>query len=129
MFVEKHSIPTHATAVPIPVYNVDGSKNSAGQITTFTELCIIIGDHAEQIDLAITDLKDHDIFLGHDWLIRHNLLINWQTGKMTFTRCQCHHTPISLPDADLYDKWDKELEEGETILVISFEEAICIRAM
>ncbi len=35
-------------------------------------------------DLAITDLKDHDVFLGHDWLVRHNPLINWQTGKMIF---------------------------------------------
>ncbi len=93
------------------------------------ELCITIGDHAERIDLAITDLKDRDIFLGHDWLIRHNPLINWQTGKMTFARCQCHHTPITLPDADPYDKWDEELEEGDTILTISFEEAIRVRAM
>ncbi len=129
MFVEKHNIPTHATAAPITVYNADGSKNSVGQITAFAELCIIIRDHAERIDLAITDLKDCDIFLRHDWLIRHNLLINWQTGKMTFARRQCRHTLISLPDADLYDKWDEELEEGDTILAISFEEAIRIRAM
>ncbi len=95
----------------------------------FAELRITIGDHAERIDLAITDLKDHDIFLGHDWLVRHNPLINWQTGKMIFGRCQCHHTPIPLPDADPYDKWDEELEEGDSILAISFEEAICIRTM
>ncbi len=28
-FVEKHDIPTRATAAPITVYNADGSKNSA----------------------------------------------------------------------------------------------------
>ncbi len=78
-FVEKHNIPTRATVAPITVYNADRSKNSSGQITAFAELCITIGDHAECIDLAITDLKDHDIFLGHDWLARHNPLINWQT--------------------------------------------------
>ncbi len=128
-FVEKHKIPTRATAVPITVYNADGSKNSSGQITAFTELRITIGDHAERIDLAITDLKDCDIFLRHDWLVRHNPLINWQTGKMIFGRCQSCHTPIPLPDADPYDKWDEELEEGDTILAISFEEAIRIRAM
>ncbi len=37
--------------------------------------------------------------------------------------------PIPLPDADPYDKWDEDLEEGDTILVIDFEEAIWIRAM
>ncbi len=128
-FVEKHNIPTRATAAPITVYNADGSKNSSGQITAFAELRITIGDHAERIDLAITDLKDRDVFLGHDWLVRHNPLINWQTGKMIFGRCQCRHTPIPLPDADPYDKWDEELEEGDSILAISFEEAIRVRTM
>ncbi len=128
-FVKKHNIPTCVTAAPITVYNADRSKNSSGQITAFAELRIMIGDHAKRINLAITDLKDCDIFLGHDWLVRHNPLINWQTGKMTFARCQCHHIPIPLPDADPYDKWDEELEEGDTILAISFEEAICVRAM
>ncbi len=128
-FIEKHHIPTRATAMPITVYNADRSKNSSGQITAFTELRITIGDHAERIDLAITDLKDCDVFLGHDWLVRHNLLINWRTGKMIFGRCECHHTPIPLPDADPYDKWDEELEEGDSILAISFEEAIHVRTM
>ncbi len=62
-FVEKHNIPTHATAAPITVYNADRSKNSSGQITTFAELCITIGDHAERIDLAVTDLHDQEVFL------------------------------------------------------------------
>ncbi len=128
-FVEKHNIPTRATAVPITVYNADGSKNSSGQITAFAELRITIGDHAECIDLAITNLKDRNIFLGHDWLVRHNPLINWQMGKMIFGRCQCHHIPIPLPDADPYDKCDEELEAGDTILMINFEEAIRVRAM
>ncbi len=117
------------TVAPITIYNADGLKNSSGQITAFAELCIKIGDHIEHIDLAITNLKDHNIFLGHDWLVRHNPLINWQTRKMTFTRCQCCHILIPLPDADPHNKWDEELEEGDTILVISFEEAIRIRAM
>ncbi len=33
-----------------------------------------------------------------------------------------------MPDADPDDKWDKELEEGETILAIDFTQAILIRA-
>ncbi len=126
-FVEKHNLPTHATVMPITVYNADGSKNSSGQITAFVELRITIGDHAECIDLAVTDLKDSNVFLRHDWLVWHNPLINWQMGKMIFGQCQCCHTPIPLPDADPYDKWDEELEEGDTILPISFEEAIRIR--
>ncbi len=128
-FIEKHNIPTHATVAPIMVYNVDRSKNSSGQITAFAEVCIKIGDHAKCIDLAVTNLKDRNIFLGHDWLARYNPLINWQTRKITFVWCQCRHTPIPLPDADPYDKWDEELEEEDIILTISFEEAIRVRAI
>ncbi len=33
-----------------------------------------------------------------------------------------------LPDADPDDKWDEELEEGETILTIDFTQAILLCA-
>ncbi len=45
-----------------------------------------------------------------------------------FARCQCHKTPFVLPNADPEDKWDKELEEGETILAVDFMQAILICA-
>ncbi len=67
-FVEKHNILTHATATPIPVYNADRTRNQGGSITKYAEICITIGDHAERIDLAITELGDKQIFLSHDWL-------------------------------------------------------------
>ncbi len=92
-FVEKHDIPTWATAALITMYNTDGTTNSTGQITAY----------AERIDLAITNLDDRDIFLRHDWLARHILLINWKPGKMTLARCSCRKTPIVLPDAHPYD--------------------------
>ncbi len=37
-FVEKHKIPTHATAAPIPVYNADGTHNQGGSITQYAEV-------------------------------------------------------------------------------------------
>ncbi len=67
-FIEQHNIPTHATAAPIPVYNADGSHNQGGAITKYAEICLMIGDHAEWIDLAITELSDKQIFISHDWL-------------------------------------------------------------
>ncbi len=126
MFVEQHNILTHATATPIPVYNADGSCNQGGSITKYAEICLTIGDHAEWIDLAVTELSDKQIFLGHDWLARHNPIINWKTGGLMFARCLCRKTPFTLPDADPNDKWDEELEEGEVILAIDFTQAILI---
>ncbi len=127
-FVKKHDIPTHATAAPIPVYNADGTRNQGGSITRYAEICLTVGDHTERIDLAVTELGDRQIFLGHDWLNQHNPIINWKSGKLMFARCQCRKLLFVLPDADPDDKWDKELEEGETILAIDFTQAILIRA-
>ncbi len=127
-FIKKHNIPTHTTAAPIPVYNANGTRNQGGSITKYTKIRLTIGDHIERIDLAITDLGDKQIFLGHDWLNQHNPIINWKTGGLTFACCQCHKTPFILPDTDPDDKWDEELEEGETILAIDFTEAILICA-
>ncbi len=45
-----------------------------------------------------------------------------------FARCQCRRLLFVLPDADPDDKWDEELEEGETILAVDFTQAILIRA-
>ncbi|SJL08033.1 uncharacterized protein ARMOST_11392 [Armillaria ostoyae] len=51
--VKKYGIPVQKTASPIPVYNADGSRNKAGEITTYAELRLKIGGHSERIDLAV----------------------------------------------------------------------------
>ncbi len=81
-FVEKHNIPTHAMAAPITIYNANGTKNSGGAIMKYAEIHLTIDDHAERIDLAIMELGDRQIFLGHDWLNWHNPIINWKMGGL-----------------------------------------------
>ncbi len=75
-----------------------------------------IGGHTERIDLAITNLGKQDVYLGHDWLKRHNPSVNWKMQSILFGCCSCTGNRFMLPDADPDDKWDEELEEGETIL-------------
>ena len=36
--------------------------------------------------MAITDLNRTDMFLEHDWLIKHNPEMNWKEDKIQFTR-------------------------------------------
>ncbi|SJL16886.1 uncharacterized protein ARMOST_20416 [Armillaria ostoyae] len=128
-FVRLHQLDTVKTAVPIVVYNADGTRNQAGDITEYVEMRLTIGDHIERIDLAVTDLGPKDLYLGHDWLKRHNPVINWETGTVIFGRCRCVKNPFPLPDADPDDRWDEELEDGDTILAVNMEEEIVIRAM
>ncbi|KAF8644086.1 hypothetical protein AX16_008700 [Volvariella volvacea WC 439] len=52
-----------------------------------------IGDHHELIDLAITDLGQTSLFIGYDWLRRHNPDINWETGQIDFNRCPTECDP------------------------------------
>ncbi|SJL13052.1 uncharacterized protein ARMOST_16489 [Armillaria ostoyae] len=88
---------TVKTAIPIIVYNADGSRNKGGDITEYVEVRLTIGNHEERIDLAVTDLGAKDLYLGHDWLKRHNPVINWETGTVIFGRCQCVKNPFRSP--------------------------------
>ena len=48
---------------------------------------IEINGYKKQLEAAITDLNRTDMFLGHDWLVKHNLEINQKNGTIRFTRC------------------------------------------
>ncbi|SJL13333.1 uncharacterized protein ARMOST_16773 [Armillaria ostoyae] len=128
-FVQDHHLDTVKTAIPIIVYNADGSRNKGGDITEYVEVRLTIGNHEERIDLAVTDLGAKDLYLGHDWLKRHNPVINWETGTVIFGCCSCVKNPFPLPDADPDDRWDEELEDGDIILAVNMEEELVIRAI
>ena len=53
---------------PIPVLNVDGTWNQAGDITHFVSVIIKIGKHAEKLWCAVTCLGKTPLILGHTWL-------------------------------------------------------------
>ncbi len=128
-YVERHGLDTRKAAVPIPVYNTNGTRNQGGNITNFVELKLTIRGHTEWIDLTVTNLGKKDIYLGHDWLKRHNPAINWKTGSIIFGRCQCSGNALKLPDADPDDCWDEELEDSNTILAICMEEELTIHTL
>ena len=67
------------------VFNADGTKN--GEVTRVAPLKVEINRHKEQLEAAVMDLNGIDIFLGYDWLVKHNPEVNWKDGKIQFTRC------------------------------------------
>jgi len=38
------------------------------------------------------DLNSTDMFLEHDWLVKHNPEVNWKNGTIKFTRCPGSYT-------------------------------------
>lgn len=103
-FVKRHNIDTWNFDSPISVYNADRSNNSAGPITKYAKIDVIIGDHQEKIMFLVTDLGKSDMFLGFEWVDHHNPAIDWKKGIVEFTRCPDTCVQINQLDIDEEDK-------------------------
>ena len=67
------------------VFNADGMKNR--KVTRVVPLKIEVNSHKEQLEAAVMDLNGMDIFLEHDWLVKHNPEANWKNRTIKFMRC------------------------------------------
>jgi len=56
-------------------------------VTKVVPLEIEINRHKETLEAAVTDLNGMDMFLGYNWLVKHNPEINWKNSTIKFTRC------------------------------------------
>ena len=83
--VKNKRIQTKPINFSFEVFNVNGTKNR--EVTKVTSLEIKINGHKETLEAAVIDLDRMDMFLGHDWLVKHNPKVNWKNGIIKFTRC------------------------------------------
>jgi len=83
--VKDKRIQTKPINFSFEVFNADGTKN--GEMTKVAPLEIEINGHKETLEAAVTDLDGTDMFLGYDWLVKHNPEVNWKNGIIKFTRC------------------------------------------
>jgi len=74
--VKDKRIQTKLINFSFKVFNADGTKN--GEVTKVVPLEIEINRHKEQLEATVTDLNRTNMFLGHDWLIKHNSEVNWK---------------------------------------------------
>jgi len=72
---------------PVPVLNIDGTRNQEGDITHYVLLMVGIGKHAEKLWCAITCHGKVPLILSHTWLRKHNPDIDWVTRQVSLTRC------------------------------------------
>ena len=125
-FVRQNGIITRRTALPIPVYNADGSANATGSITEFVDISMSIGDHQEQIALAVAKLGSAPLFIGHEWLRFHNPTVDWSTSTVSLDRCP--HLCRLMQEQEQADEEDEEEEvdlpelgEGERLFALDWE--------
>jgi len=83
--VKDKRIQTKKIDFSFEVFNADRTKN--GEVTKVAPLEVEINGHKETLEAAVTDLDGTDIFLGYDWLVKHNPEINWKNKTIKFTKC------------------------------------------
>ena len=110
--VKDRRIQTKPINFSFEVFNADEIKN--GEVTKVASLGIEINGHKEQLEAAVIDLNRTDIFLGHDWLVKHNPEVNWKNGTIKFTRCPRSYT-MKHKDIRFKTRRTKAIETMETM--------------
>ena len=103
-FVKKNNITTKMIDKPYKVYNADLSLNGWVKHYVSLEMTVTGKDgvaHRELIDLQVANLGSrHNIFIGKDWLNKHNPVIDWINDDLTFhkmsTPMRTSHGPHDL---------------------------------
>ena len=86
-FVQKHQLETTPLPQPILVRNVDGSPNENGSVTEEVHITLCFGRHSERAHLAVANLGQQTVIIGHSWLTLHNPEVDWVSQKVSMTRC------------------------------------------
>ena len=69
------------------VRNVDGTLNKEGPIENTVEVNLYYQGHVERTEIDVIGSQKWSVIIGMLWLARHNLEVNWRTGKVKMTRC------------------------------------------
>jgi predicted aspartyl protease len=75
-FAQRHRMALRPLKQPIRLHNIDGSNNTAGQITHFVRLYMTLGKYKEWTDFLVTNLGVDILILGLPWLRKVNPLID-----------------------------------------------------
>ena len=81
-FAKKNNFTLHKLPEPLNAYNVDGTKNKKGTITTYVEIDLQVGERTKKTRLFVTGLGRQDVILGFPWLKEENPVINWKNGEI-----------------------------------------------
>ena len=69
---------------PVKAFNVDGTENKKGTIKSYVDLQFQLGDKTFKEQFYVTGLGKQKIILGFPWLHKHNPIIDWKKGEITW---------------------------------------------
>jgi len=90
-FVYSKGMNTWTLLHNIPVFNIDGSPNEAGQISKVVDVVLYYKTYSKRMLLAVSGLGKQNLILGYDWLKDHNPKIDWEKGKVEMTCCPLYY--------------------------------------
>jgi len=86
-FIHLRGMNTWTLSCNIPVFNVDGSPNKAGQISEVVDVVLHYKTHSERMLLAVSGLGKQSLILGYDWLKNYNPRIDCKKREVEMTCC------------------------------------------
>src|SRR5258708_26403258 len=89
-FMQKHQLETTPLPQPILVRNIDGSPNENGSVMEEVHVTLRFRCHSKRAHLAVTNLRQQTVIIGHSWLTLHNPEVDWVSQKVSMTRCLPH---------------------------------------
>ena len=103
----------------ITAKNVDGTINKKGTIESYVEIEFQINSQKLKKWFYVTGLGKQRIILGFPWLHKHNHIINWKTGKITWKDFQLNfqkwfEKKKPIPKTTIEGQSDEEEEKNQT---------------
>src|SRR5258706_5193381 len=86
-FMQKHQLETTLLPQPVLVCNIDGSANENGSVTEEVHITLHFGHHSKRAHLAVANLRQQMVIIGHSWLPLHNLEVDWVSLKVSMMQC------------------------------------------
>jgi hypothetical protein len=104
-FVAANKLKVTPLGRTIRVFNADGTKNTDGLITSYTQLVVTINDHQHTQNFLVTNIGRQNMIIGHSFLRFHNPDIDWKNDKIYFTCCpkSCLIQPSTRIDEEEID--------------------------
>ena len=73
---------------PLNAYNVDGTMNKKGTITSYIEADLQIGERITKTRFYVTGLWKQKVILGFPWLQDENPDVDWKTGEIRWKKAK-----------------------------------------
>jgi hypothetical protein len=81
-FAKQNEFTLHNLPEPLNAYNVDGTLNKKGTVTSYVKADLHVNEWIRPIQLYVTGLERQKVILGFPWLRDENPNINWTTREI-----------------------------------------------